>query len=156
LVTHFSDTDEFHSSLFGRLGAGASADYFGPYNIFVAVCYLAGILILALWIPASSTAAIIVFAVLFGFSSGAYVSLAAPCVVQISPFQQIGYRIGLVFLFSSVAGLTTNPIAGAILAANAGSWLGVKIFAGVLAIAGTTLALGSRLHQTGPKLIAKC
>ncbi|KAK3938756.1 putative monocarboxylate protein [Diplogelasinospora grovesii] len=141
-------------SLFGRLGAGASADFFGPYNVFVAVCYLAGILILALWIPASTTAAIIVFAVLFGFSSGAYVALAAPCVVRISPFQQIGYRVGLIFLFSSIAGLTTNPIAGAILAASNGSWLGVKVYAGVLVLAGTTLALGARVHRTGPKFMA--
>ncbi|KAK3370617.1 putative monocarboxylate transporter [Podospora didyma] len=142
-------------SLFGRLGAGASADFFGPYNVFVGVCYLAGVVILALWIPASSAAATIVFAVIFGFSSGAYVALAAPCVVQISPRQQIGYRVGLVFLFSSVAGLTTNPIAGAILAANNGTWVGVKVYAGVLTIAGTTLALGSRLYQSGPKLLAK-
>lgn len=142
--------------MFGRLGAGASADFFGPYNVFVAVCYLAGILILALWIPATTAASTVAFAVLFGFSSGAYVSLAAPCVVQISPFPQIGYRIGLVFLFSSVAGLTTNPIAGAILAANHGSWLGMKVFAGVLALAGTTVALGARLHQTGPRLMVRC
>lgn len=35
-------------SLFGRLSAGASADYFGPYNVFIGVCFLAGIMILAL------------------------------------------------------------------------------------------------------------
>ena len=111
-------------------------------------------MILALWIPASTAAATVVFAVIFGFSSGAYVALAAPCVVQISPFQQIGYRVGLIFLFSSIAGLTTNPIAGAILAANHGSWVGMKVYAGVLTLAGTTLALGARLYRTGPKLLA--
>lgn len=124
--------------------------------MFVSVCYLAGVLILALWIPASTPAAIVVFAVTFGFASGAYVALAAPCVVRISPFQQIGYRVGLVFLFSSVAGLTTSPIAGAILAASHGSWLGTKVYAGVLTMAGTTLALGARLNRTGPKLRAVC
>lgn len=35
-------------SLFGRLSAGASADFFGPYNVFIGVCYLGGIMILAL------------------------------------------------------------------------------------------------------------
>lgn len=142
-------------SLFGRLGAGATADIIGPYNVFVGVCYLTSILILGLWIPASTPAAIIVFAAVFGFASGAYVALAAPCVVQISPYQQIGYRVGLVFLFSSVAGLTTNPIAGAILAREHGGWMGVKVFAGVLAFAGTTLALGARLHQSGLRFLAK-
>lgn len=148
-----TDTDIIHS-LFGRLGAGASADFFGPFNIFIVVCYVSSILILALWIPASTTATIVAFAVVFGFSSGAYVALAAPCVVRISPSAQIGYRVGLVFFFSSFAGLTTNPIAGAILGANAGSYLGMKVFAGVLALAGTTLALGARLHRTGFKLKA--
>ena len=149
-----SKIDGFLNSLFGRLGAGASADYFGPYNVFVGVCYLAGIMILALWIPASTAGATIAFAVVFGFSTGAYVALAAPCVVQISPFQQIGYRIGLIFLFSSIAGLTTNPIAGAILSLNNGSWTGMKVYAGFLTLAGTTLALGARIYRTGPKLRA--
>jgi len=131
------------------------ADYLGPYNVFVLVCYLAGILELALWIPASSNAAIVVFAALFGFTSGAYVALAAALIVKVSPFQQIGYRIGLIFLCASVSGLTTNPIAGAILSHNDGSYLGMKIFAGVLLLGGTTSIFGARLHQTGLHLLAK-
>ncbi|BAE60346.1 unnamed protein product [Aspergillus oryzae RIB40] len=58
-------------SLFGRLGAGVFADKMGSYNIFVVVTYIAGILVLALWIPASNNAGTIVFAVLFGFATGA-------------------------------------------------------------------------------------
>jgi MFS family permease len=131
------------------------ADKFGVYNVFTVVCYLAGIMILGLWIPAVSSAAVIAFAVLFGFSSGAYVALSAALAVNISPFQQIGYRIGLIFLFSSIGGLTTNPIAGAILQHGDGSYLGMKIFSGVLIMVGTTLVFGARLHQTGLKLIAK-
>ncbi|RAL03683.1 MCT family MFS transporter [Aspergillus ibericus CBS 121593] len=142
-------------SLFGRLSAGLFADRFGPYNIFILVCYLAGILILALWIPATSTAANIVFAILFGFSSGAYVALAAALVVKISPFPQIGYRIGLVFFFASFSGLTTNPIAGAILAQNHGSYTGMKVFAGVLLLAGTSLILVARIMQTGWTVLAR-
>ncbi|AEO70605.1 33d094ba-845c-4e87-b8a7-bf7859a3c5bf [Thermothielavioides terrestris] len=142
-------------SIFGRGSAGFLADRFGTYNIFTLVCYLAGILILALWIPATSNAAIVVFAILFGFSSGAYVALSAALVAAISPFPQIGYRIGLIFLSSSVSGLTTNPIAGAILDHDNGSYVGMKVFAGVLLIAGTTLVFGARLYQTGPKLLAK-
>ncbi|EAW10028.1 putative monocarboxylate permease [Aspergillus clavatus NRRL 1] len=142
-------------SLFGCVGAGVLADHLGAYNIFVSVCYLAGILILALWIPAAGNAAIIAFAVLFGFASGAYVALAAALVVKISPFQQIGYRIGLIFLFASVSGLTTNPIAGAILADNNGSYIGMKIFAGVLLLVGTTLVFAARLKLTGFRLIAR-
>jgi MFS family permease len=118
-------------------------------------CSLAGILVLALWIPGTSSSAIIAFAVLFGFATGAYFALTAALVVKVSPFQQIGYRVGLVFLFSSIGGLTTNPIAGAILSSENGSYTGMKIFSGVLLLVGTFLAFGARIHHTGLKLFAK-
>ncbi|KUL83909.1 hypothetical protein ZTR_06852 [Talaromyces verruculosus] len=142
-------------SFFGRLSSGIFADLFGTYNVFAIVCCLAGILVLALWIPTTSTAGTIVFAVLFGYTSGAYVSLAAALVVKISPFQQIGYRVGLIFLFASIGGLTTNPIAGALLANGNGSYRDMKIFAGVILLAGTTLVFSARLQHTGLKLMAK-
>lgn len=142
-------------SLFGRVGAGIVADHLGVYNVFIAACYMGGILILALWIPAASTAATLAFAVLFGFFSGAYVALAAALIVKISPFPQIGYRIGLMFLMASLGGLTTNPIAGAILSHNNGSYIGMKIFSGVLFLAGTVFITAARIRQTGWTLAAK-
>jgi MFS family permease len=120
----------------------------------VIVCYTTGILVLALWIPATSNAAIIAFAVFFGFFSGAYVSLSPALVAQISPIKEIGFRTGLLFFISSVGGLTTGPIAGAILS-NTGSFLGMKIFSGVVCLAGTTVILAARFYETGPKLMAK-
>ena len=76
-------------------------------------------------------------------------------IAQISPAKEIGFRIGLLLLISSVGGLTTGPIAGAIVAHSNGSFIGMKIFAGVLCLAGTTVVLAARLHATGPKLLAK-
>ncbi|EED11592.1 monocarboxylate permease, putative [Talaromyces stipitatus ATCC 10500] len=143
-------------SLFGRLIAGALADTLGAYNIFTFVCYLSGILVLALWIPGTGNAAVIAFAVIFGFTSGAYASLIANLIVKISPnFKVIGYRTGLAFLFGSIGGLTTNPIAGAILQNSNGSYVGMKIFSGVFIMSGTTLVFAARLHRTGPKLVGK-
>lgn len=143
-------------SLFGRLLAGVLADSMGVYNIFSVVCYLSGILILALWIPASGSAAVIAFAVIFGFTSGAYAGLIANLIVKISPnFKVIGYRTGLAFLFGSVGGLTTNPIAGAIVQHNHGSYTGMKIFSGVCVLVGTTLVFLARLYRTDFKLLVK-
>jgi MFS family permease len=136
--------------------AGFLSDRLGPYNIFIAVCYMAGILVLGLWIPATGNAAIIVFSSLFGFASGAYVALAANLIVKISPLKEIGYRTGVLFLFASIGGLTTNPIAGAILQNSGdGSYQGMKIFSGVSLLVGTTLVLGARLYHTGLTLKAK-
>jgi MFS family permease len=135
--------------------AGILSDKVGAYNIFVTVCIFAGILVLGLWIPATGNAAIIVFACLFGFASGAYVSLATALVVKISPFPEIGYRSGLLFLFSSIGGLATNPIAGAILAHYNGSYKGMKVFAGVLLLVGSVSVMATRFYATGFVLKAK-
>ncbi|KAB8227597.1 major facilitator superfamily domain-containing protein [Aspergillus alliaceus] len=141
-------------SLFSCLSAGIFADKIGSYNIFVVISYIAGIVVLALWIPAMSNAGNIVFDILFGFSTGAYVALAPGLVVKLSSFAEIGYRTGLLFLFASIGGLTTNPIAGAIWQHSNGSYTGIKVFSGVFLIVGSTLVAGVRLHQTGLKLKA--
>ncbi|KAF7595514.1 hypothetical protein BBP40_005850 [Aspergillus hancockii] len=143
------------ASFFGRLGTGLVADKLGRYNIFVSVCAATGILILALWIPASSNAASIVFAAFFGFFSGSYVSLSPALIAQISPPKEFGYRNGLLFLAAAIPGLTTSPIAGAILARNDGSFTGMKVYGGVLTLAGTALVIVARLMKTGPKLWVK-
>ncbi|KAM0481980.1 hypothetical protein ACHAPX_003314 [Trichoderma viride] len=140
-------------SLFGRIMSGFAGDKFGRYNVFVTVCYLASIFVLGLWIPASTTAARVAFAAIFGFFSGAYVALIAALVVQISPVTEMGFRMGLSFFVLSFGGLTTNPISGAILEGPLG-WLGPKIFSGVFCIVGTTFVLAARIKQTGWKLNA--
>lgn len=124
------------------------SDRLGVYNIFILVCALSGILILALWIPAASTGALIAFAATFGCTSGAYVALASPIIAKISPLPQIGYRTGLLYLFASIGGLTTNPIAGAILDEWNGSYIGMKIFSGVLLLMGVACICVTRFMAT--------
>ncbi|PQE07804.1 major facilitator superfamily transporter protein [Rutstroemia sp. NJR-2017a BVV2] len=141
-------------SLFGRLLAGFLGDKIGRYNIFIVVCYLSGIWILALWLPGSSNAALIAFAILFGFFSGAYVSLITPLVMQISPMKELGFRTGIVIFVAAVGGLTTNPINGAILD-DAGGWDGLKVFSGVFCIVGTTFVFAARIRRTGWKLLVR-
>ncbi|KAL4945678.1 hypothetical protein BDV06DRAFT_184235 [Aspergillus oleicola] len=135
-------------SLFGRLFAGFLGDKIGRYNIFIIVCYLSGIFILALWLPSSSTASLIAFSILFGFFSGAYVSLLTPLVMQISPMSELGFRTGILFLATAVGGLTTNPINGAIVDGD-GGWDGLKIFSGLMALLGTSFVLVARVRGTG-------
>lgn len=138
-------------SLFGRIFSGVMGDRIGKYNIFIVVCYLTVVWILALWIPDSSDAGLISFAALFGFCSGAYVSLIAPLVSQISPLSEIGFRTGIVFFISSIGGLTTNPINGAIIDLPNGL-RGIKIFAGVFCFVGTTFILAARVYRIGWKI----
>ncbi|RFU36298.1 hypothetical protein B7463_g93, partial [Scytalidium lignicola] len=143
------------ASLFDRLSCGIVADRIGRFNMYTIACYTTALLILALWILAKGNAALIIFPILFGFASGAYASLGPAVVAQVSPIQDIGIRTGLFFAVSSVSALTSGPIAGAILDSSNGSFLGVKIFAGVLCIGGASLMLGGRFSKTGFKLMAK-
>ena len=66
---------------------------------------LTGGSILALWLPFSyhpSHAGIIVFAVVYGFVSGAVVSLLMPCVAKVGSIETIGQRFGT---FQTVIGV---------------------------------------------------
>ncbi|KAG8355276.1 hypothetical protein FVEN_g6621 [Fusarium venenatum] len=138
-------------SLFGRLSSGILADKIGRYNTFIIVCYLTTIWILALWIPTNTQQAIIAFAALFGFSSGAYISLISPLVAQVSSLHEIGLRTGLIYLGCAIGGLTTNPISGAIVSGSLG-WTGPKVFAGLFCFVGTTSILMARAQCTGWKV----
>ncbi|KAH7303926.1 major facilitator superfamily domain-containing protein [Stachybotrys elegans] len=141
------------SSLVGRLGSGYISDKLGKYNSFIVACYMSGTLILAMWIPAHGLPVTVTFTVLFGIFSGAYISLMAALVAQISPPEELGYRNGLTFFVSAIGGLITSPIAGAILE-GPGSWVGLKVFAGVMMISGTSAILAARILKTGPNLRA--
>ncbi|KAB5523171.1 putative MFS transporter [Coniochaeta sp. 2T2.1] len=136
------------ASLIGRFSSGFLSDKAGRFNVFITACYISGVLILGMWIPTRSDNVAIAFSVLFGVFSGAYISLMAALVAQVSPLEEIGYRNGLTFLFSSVGGLTTSPIAGAILQTAAG-WTGLKVFAGVFMVAGTSFILAARVDRVG-------
>ncbi|KAH6632913.1 major facilitator superfamily domain-containing protein [Boeremia exigua] len=141
------------ASLFGRLLTGVLADRIGKYNVFTLAASATGISTLALWLPIGrdNDAARIAYAVLYGFFSGAYVSLIAGLVAQISPMKEIGFRTGLVFFVNSIGALTTSPIAGAILDQENGIWTGVKVFSGVFCIAGTVFVFAARVYKVGWK-----
>lgn len=118
-------------------------------------CLVAGIVVIALGLPASGNAAYITFAALYGFSSGAYVALLPAQLAQISKVEQIGVRVGVTFACISFAGLVGNPIAGAIVDHNNGKYWGLNIFAGVMLLAGTAMFLFTRMYIAKWQLFVK-
>ncbi|KAF2192227.1 MFS general substrate transporter [Zopfia rhizophila CBS 207.26] len=140
------------ASIFGRIIPGILADKIGRFNMQIIMSYFAGLLVLALWLPASGNAAFIVFAALYGFASGAYVSLAPAQIASISKVEQIGVRTGMLFAVTSFAGLAGSPIAGAIVTRDHGGFDGLKIFAGVTLLAGATSFIFARATVAGFKL----
>lgn len=110
---------------------------------------------LALWLPATSNAPIIVFAGAYGFGSGAFVSLAPALIAQISDVRQIGVRTGSMFAIISIAALCSTPIGGAIIDADGGKYTGLQIFCGVMCLAGATGFMGARVKLAGLNLKEK-
>ncbi len=145
------NADDYNASLFGRLVAGYGADIVGRWNMFIIACTISGISEFAVWILAKHSSVAIGFAIMFGFASGAFISLSAALPIAVSPLPEIGYRMGVVFLAISIPALTMAPIGGAILQNSADSWLDVKIFGGVMCLAGSAMILVSRLLYTEKK-----
>jgi len=139
-------------SILGRTLPAYLGDRYGRFNMITAFCYLSGLLVLALWLPARATAPIVVFAALYGFTSGAFVSLISACIAQISEIRQIGLRNGSLFAAMSVAGLIGNPIAGALVSDEGGRYDHLQIFSGVMLLAGSSVFLVARIVLAGPGL----
>jgi MFS family permease len=110
------------------------------------------ILILALWLPATGNAPIILFAALFGIGSGAGIGLTPALCAQISPIEDIGVRTGTIFAISSIAALTGSPIGGQIIADSHGSFRNTKIFSGVSCAVGVALFVATRISIAGVKM----
>ena len=114
------------------------------------------ILILAMWIPSTTNAPIITFTALYGFFSGAFVSMCNSVIAQITPdMSKIGVRTGTFYAIFSFAALASNPIGGALVAKWHGSYVGVQVFAGVMAFSGACCITAARLTLTGWHLVVK-
>ena len=76
-------------------------------------------------------------------------------VAQISPIREIGVRSGTFFLVISFAGLTGNPIGGALIQKDGGGFLYLQIFCGATMLAATFVYVAARWVQVGfkPKII---
>ncbi|GKT82601.1 oxalate formate antiporter [Colletotrichum tofieldiae] len=91
--------------------------------------------IFALWLTADGgETATTAFAVMFGFWSGAAISLTPVCVGKVCRTEDYGKRSGTAFFVSSFAALVGVPFAGAILQWSGGAYHGLILFAGGLYI----------------------
>ncbi|KAI9640978.1 hypothetical protein NHQ30_010821 [Ciborinia camelliae] len=100
-----------------------------------------------IWIPAKHPS------IAIGFASGVFIGLSGAFRVSISPLPEIGYRLGVAFLAIATPALTMAPIGGAILQNSVNGWLDVKIFGGVMCLAGSAIILVSRFLYTEKKFV---
>jgi len=124
----------------GRVLPGYFADRFGRFNVMIITTCFSSISLFGLWLVCGTNeAAITAFAILFGFWSGASISLTPVCVAQVCRIEDYGKRNGTAYSLSSFAALIGVPIAGALVDARGGDYTGLILFGGGL-YAATMLA----------------
>ena len=107
----------------------------GRFTVFLSMAALTSLIVLCLWLPSSGTAATVVFAVIFGFSSGAVASILPAIIAQISHIHQIGVRTGVLFSVVAVAVLIGSPIGGQLISND--GFRSMQGFSGAMLMAGS-------------------
>ncbi|KAH8096883.1 major facilitator superfamily domain-containing protein [Cristinia sonorae] len=140
-------------SLFGRILPGIFADKYGALNLMAISCTLGGVVLLC-WMSVVNPAGLIIWGAMYGFFSGAFISLAPACVSRFTPdMSKYGGRSGLFFGMISFATLASAPIAGALFDNANGSFNGMIIFSGVVYLVGAALFWAARFVGQ-PRLLA--
>ena len=81
----------------GRIAPPFLSDALGRFNVLVPCALLTGLAMLAFWPFTSGLTAVMLFAAVYGFFSGAFNALIIPCVAQISALREIGTRVGVLY-----------------------------------------------------------
>ncbi|KAB5592443.1 transport protein [Ceratobasidium theobromae] len=143
------------ASIFGRTIPNFVADKLGPFNLLIPCSGITAVLIFAMF-GVKSSGALIVFSILYGFFSGAYVSLITPVVISLAKnMQEIGVRLGIAFAIVGFAALTGTPIAGALLTSRL-QWSRPITFSAVVVLAGCAalgIARGIHSRRKGSALV---
>ncbi|PPQ87533.1 hypothetical protein CVT25_008535 [Psilocybe cyanescens] len=133
------------ASVLGRIFSNALVYRMGAFNVVVANVFMASVLVFCT-LGIKTAAGTIIFAILYGFFSGAYVSLLAPMIgTTADNDSEIGARLGICFTFTGLGGLVVNnvstgtPIAGALLSTSF-IWWRPTIYSGISVLCGTPIA----------------
>ena len=149
-------------SAIGRFVPGFFADRIGRFNSMIILLVLCGLAAMGLWLPATLIhtpniirSMAISFTLLFGFASGANISLTPVCVGQLCKTDEYGRYYATCYTLVSFGTLTGIPIAGMLLKACGGGYLGVVIFTSVCYIFGTIAFIAGRAAEVGWRLKRK-
>jgi len=119
----------------------------------ILITVLSGVITLALWVPGTSTATTIVYGAIYGFTSGGFISLVPTVIAQISDIREIGARSGALLFVGSLGALTGSPIGGAIITAQNGDYLGLKLWTGLTLFTGSLFLFLARAVQVKFRLV---
>ncbi|KAM7222516.1 putative major facilitator superfamily transporter protein [Rhypophila decipiens] len=133
-------------SIIGRLGPNALADRWGSLNVML-VCTVVSAVLAFGWMGIENQAGSIVFALLYGASSGGVVSLCPSVLFGLTEdMRLLGTRMGMNFLVLGFSIMIGTPIAGAILGdMTQAEWLGMMGYGAAGLVLAVVLFIGARL-----------
>ena len=137
------------ASFLGRVGPGILADKIGSLNMMMASGLCTGILVFC-WQYMTTNAAIIAFSALYGFFSGAIISLMSFSLMSVTKNpQNIGTYMGMGMAVVSLATLIGPPINGALVSKH-DSFKQAQDLSGSFVIAGAlTILVAKKLKGGG-------
>ena len=160
-------------SVFGRVLPGYYADKIGIFNTNMVTNISSVIACLALWLPtslagsttstsaaeggdhkSSAVAPVVVFALLFGFTSGSNISLAPVSIGSMCRTENYGRYYATCYTVVSVATLIGVPIAGNILTANGGEFWGLILFTALLYVGAFIALFAAKVAKVGWEMTA--
>lgn len=142
--------------ILGRYIPGYLADrWVGRFNIAVITIVISALVNLLIWLPfGGNSNALWAYTITYGFFSGSVLSLAPPCVGQISMTSDFGRRFSTVFFTEGVMSIPIIPICGAIIGeATDQSYNNFIIFSSLLMLSAGILYFMARYSCVGLKVV---
>jgi MFS family permease len=137
------------ASTFGRIIPGVLADKWGKINMFAFGGVVTGIVVYSMN-SADTNAGLIVYAIVFGFTSGTIISGGAGALSTVpKDARSIGTYMGMGMAIAGVGGLVGPPVNGAIVDAY-GGFYEVCMVSGTMCLVGGLVAFyAKRLTHQG-------
>ncbi|KAG2212545.1 hypothetical protein INT46_010026 [Mucor plumbeus] len=133
-----------------KLVNGYTSDKIGRINGLTLCTFLAGIMSLAIWTNARTEPTIWVFAVLYGFFGGGYLTLFPASLPQVAGYDNINAANGLLYFTNTFGYLFGTPIASAIINhTTPPNYVYAAVWGGLLMAVGGIFCLVLRVMRAG-------
>ncbi|KAH9992527.1 MFS general substrate transporter [Russula compacta] len=142
-------------SIVGRLIPNALADRIGALNMLIPCTLACGVLAFT-WIAVHENGGLIAFAILYGFFSGAFVSLPPSTITSLSnDLSKVGTRLGMSFGICGIGVLIGSPVGGALLNLHTGHFLHAQLFGAVVMMISCGCLMLARVAVSGSTIMIK-
>ena len=118
------------ASGFGRVASGLLGDKFGALNVSAPLTLVCAIITYT-WPLATTKGSFIVIGIIYGFCSGAYVTLLPAPLIGMGDMHDAGRRTGIAMTGIALGAVAGPPISGA-LVQTSGGFMAVGYYAGIV------------------------